>query len=303
MNPRRSACGGRRERRGLLRRLRGDGLRLGLPSWRPVAAWRGRGRGLGGDLLGLLGPGLAECLGEVLGVGDLLERGERPGRGRLGRAAAPAAGLAAAGLAAAPGGRGRRAPDPGGRQFLLERHRPAHGGRRSGHGRSRLGRAGASSAGRGLGRCRGPARRRAALAGAAGAGAPPARAAASFSLSVSGRPSGGRRRARPAGAAGAAARRPPRGRGRPRARPPPAARRPPRGVAGPPFRAIARMSFTLGRSAIAQKPSVIRRTTTPRSWPDFCSAERVAVVENGSAPIPSTQSQCRLGERSDSTQV
>jgi hypothetical protein len=108
--------------------------------------------------------------------------------------AAAAAGLAPAGFAAAGVAAGRGASRPRGRQLLLQRHRPAE---RRGRGRHR---------GRGprhprSGSTRPPARSPTATeqpaAFATGAvGVPPARAAASFSFSVSGLPRAGGRRGR-----------------------------------------------------------------------------------------------------------
>ena len=209
-------------------------------------------------------------------IGDLLERGKRarsarrPWRpGRL-PAWAPRAWLPRPRVPPAGGAPGRG-------QLLLERHGTAQGLGRWRNG----GRSGAGTPRRAPPRSRFRSRGRVPRQAAAGAGgrrlaAPPARAAASFSLSVSGRAQGGRRRdvgwrgrgsrrrwaatgARSAAEAststtssagvGAAA-----------AAPLGSAC----GFAAPPFRAASRISCTLGRFAIAQsKPPIARRTVLP----------------------------------------
>ena len=180
-------------------------------------------------------------------------------------AAGAAAGCAAAGLAPAAAGAARRAGSPGRGQLLLERHGPAQGlgrrwnGRRLGGG----GRLGGLGDRRGLGRrggCWGRSRR----CGRSGGAAPPARAAASFSLSVSGLPrvdgvgtlGGGAEGAAGGGAATAAGSTAEAststisstGAGLGAA----AASGSACGFAAPPFRAASRISCTLGRFAIAQ---------------------------------------------------
>ena len=132
---------------GGLRRLGQGRLRLGVflaggglgrdggtGGGRPLL-FGGPGRGGGRDLLGLLRPGLAQRLGQVLrdrssspaAAASGRRRGlGRGGGGRLGRRR----------LRGRRGGRGRGASRPRGRQLLLQRQRPAE---RRGRGRHRGG--------------------------------------------------------------------------------------------------------------------------------------------------------------------
>ena len=71
---------------------------------------RRSGRGGGRGLLGLLRPGLAQRLGQVLRIGHLLQRRQRPGAAAA-LAAAAAAGLAPAGFAAAGAAAAEAPPD------------------------------------------------------------------------------------------------------------------------------------------------------------------------------------------------
>ena len=198
MKPRRSAWATAEARAAFFDGL--GGTLCGFASFFAAGAGFGgcrRGR-LGGDLLGLLGSGLTQRLGEVAWVGHLLKRRERSRCGGLGRSR-PCGGLGGGGLRGSSGGRGRGAPPRAAASFSLSVI-----GRPSGAaGAAGAGAAGAASsaaaASAGSTGAAGGAGAALALAGAAGAGAPPARAAASFSLSVIGRPSGAAAGARPAG--------------------------------------------------------------------------------------------------------
>ncbi len=159
------------------------GTVLGLAGPDLAGGLGGRGgRGRGGELLGLLGAGLASGLGKIVGIGDFAQRRQhavpppwprRPRRAWRRRA-----------WPARPQGP-RPAAAAGGGQLFLQGHGPAQGlgGRRHRPWALR------PPPARHLPRRPEAPRLPSWPRGAAAGGAPPARAAASFSLSVSGRPS------------------------------------------------------------------------------------------------------------------
>ena len=265
---------------GGLRRLGQGRLRLGVflaggglgrdggtGGGRPLP-FGGPGRGGGRDLLGLLRPGLAQRLGQVLRIGHLLQRRQRPGRRRgLGRVRRRPAWPP-------PASRPRGRPRP----RRLPTARPPASPSASAACRA----TGPGTAPReGLGtEVRFHDDRRLALDGdeaggafaTGAAGAPPARAAASFSFSVSGLP-------RLAGV-GAATAGEPRPRGPARPRPPARSRRraafatAPRGTAGPRGRQLllqrqrpAQSWRASGRSPPARPGPRPIRTPRPASAP------------------------------------